>query len=156
MLFNVCFLIYNVNVILAKPVGAYRPPGSRGHGEQIERKSLESLSSRFKASRTHVPGSTPNGFKNSTNGNGFNNGNYRKKKNEVEFNAPIVPVEPPSTVGSLGKDPEKRIKALKKKLKQIEELKMKIAQGETVEVNQLKKLETESDILNELKELTLS
>jgi hypothetical protein len=55
----------------------------------------------------------------------------------------------------LGKDPEKRIKVLQKKLKQIGEIRMKIAAGQKVELTQMQKIEAEDDIIKELKELTL-
>ena len=84
-------------------------------------------------------------------------GNSKAKKGkavQAEVSSPTVGV----TNGQgllLGKDPEKRIKVLQKKLKQIGEIRMKLAAGQNVELTQMQKLETEDDIINELKELTL-
>lgn len=55
-------------------------------------------------------------------------------------------------------DPEKdkKIKNLRKKLKQIEDLKAKQSEGKILEKNQLDKLTTEKDLLKELKDLQIS
>ncbi|XP_019857196.1 PREDICTED: eukaryotic translation initiation factor 2A-like isoform X2 [Amphimedon queenslandica] len=52
-------------------------------------------------------------------------------------------------------DNEKRIKALRKKLRQIDLLKEQVKEGKTLEANQLEKLKTESSIIEEIKELEL-
>jgi translation initiation factor 2A len=50
-------------------------------------------------------------------------------------------------------DTEKKIKNLRKKLTQINELKQRQAQGEKLEKNQLDKLQSEREIVDELKKL---
>lgn len=50
----------------------------------------------------------------------------------------------------MNKDPEKRIKTLKKKLKQIEEIKERVSAGESVELTQIQKLDSEGTILKEV------
>ena len=56
----------------------------------------------------------------------------------------------PASTGLVNKDPEKRIKALKKKLKQIEEIRERIKSGEQVELTQMQKLDSEASILKEV------
>ena len=53
-------------------------------------------------------------------------------------------------VTSAEKGPEKRIKAIQKKLKQIGDIKMKIAAGEVVELTQVQKLATEATLQQEV------
>ncbi|XP_072034622.1 uncharacterized protein [Amphiura filiformis] len=48
---------------------------------------------------------------------------------------------------------EKKLKSLKKKLAQIEALKKRIEQGEKLEQNQLKKIETEGELKEEIEHL---
>jgi translation initiation factor 2A len=48
---------------------------------------------------------------------------------------------------------EKRVKNLRKKIKQLDEIKTKKAAGQTLEPEQIKKLETEASLLAELREL---
>ena len=55
-----------------------------------------------------------------------------------------------TSAGLVGKDPEKRIKLLKKKLKQIGDIRMRVAAGETVEMTQMQKLDSENEILKEV------
>lgn len=54
-----------------------------------------------------------------------------------------------------GEDPEKKLKNLKKKLQQIDELRKKQAAGEKLEKNQLDKIKAESEILAEIKKLNI-
>jgi translation initiation factor 2A len=55
----------------------------------------------------------------------------------------------------VSKDPEKRIKVLKKKLKQIEDIKARVSAGEQVELTQIQKLDSEATILKEVLDIFL-
>ena len=61
----------------------------------------------------------------------------------------------PVSTGLVSKDPEKRIKVLKKKLKQIQEIREKLDIGEHVELTQIQKLEAEAEILKEVSQCFL-
>ncbi|XP_071950357.1 uncharacterized protein [Antedon mediterranea] len=63
-----------------------------------------------------------------------------------------VQVVAPSVTSTADQD-EKKMRNLQKKLKKIEELKVKKEAGEKLESNQLKKIETESDVLEEIEHL---
>ena len=65
-------------------------------------------------------------------------------------NKAVVIVPPPAPIASVDKGPEKRIKAIQKKLKQIGDIKMKIAAGEIVELTQVQKLSTEAALQQEV------
>lgn len=70
--------------------------------------------------------------------------------------AASTPVPPPAAATTpASSDPEKKIKNIKKKLKQISDIKAKIDKGEAVELTQKQKLETEEALLKELKELEI-
>ena len=51
---------------------------------------------------------------------------------------------------------EKKIKTVNKKIRQIKDLKERRAAGEVLELTQLKKIDTEFELLKELKELSLA
>jgi translation initiation factor 2A len=57
--------------------------------------------------------------------------------------------------GGGGDIAEKKIRNLKKKLRQIEQLKQQQAEGGTLELNQLEKIKTEESILAEIEKLEL-
>ncbi|XP_064394143.1 eukaryotic translation initiation factor 2A-like [Halichondria panicea] len=59
-------------------------------------------------------------------------------------------------VGSGKSDSEKKLKNLRKKLTQIEQLKQQQAEGKQLETNQIEKIKTEQSILEEIEKLTLS
>ena len=50
---------------------------------------------------------------------------------------------------------EKKVRNLKKKLHQIEKLKGQVAQGKTLEKNQMDKIASENDLIEEIKRLEL-
>ena len=64
-----------------------------------------------------------------------------------------VPVSPEPTVTSPGGPQDKKIRALLKKLRAIDELKMRRAGGEKLEGTQVKKMETEDGVRRELEGL---
>ena len=70
-----------------------------------------------------------------------------------------VPGSKPSTpqakpvANTAASEPEKKIKTIKKKLKQIDEIKAKIQNGEQVELTQKQKVDTEAALLKELADL---
>ena len=72
--------------------------------------------------------------------------------NNKPTSTPSISQPPPASTSS---DPEKKIKNIKKKLKQISDIKAKIEKGEAVELTQKQKLATEEALLKELKELEI-
>jgi len=63
---------------------------------------------------------------------------------------------PPPAAGPLSaEEKEKKAKGINKKLKAIQEIKTKQASGQKLEPEQLKKLETESELVEELRKLTV-
>lgn len=64
------------------------------------------------------------------------------------------PVPLAATTGGVTEDPEKRIRNLNKKLRQIEELKALRSKGEFLQANQLEKLAAEASVLGEIEALT--
>ena len=128
-------------------MGAYRPPGARSLNDSVaERATLASLSSNLKSSRS-IPG--------------LNKGNIKfsdkKGSRGNKFTKSQPPPKPASentaSTGLVNKDPEKRIKVLKKKLKQIEDIKARVSGGEQVELTQIQKLDSEATILKEVLDL---
>ncbi|EPY50467.1 translation initiation factor eIF2A [Schizosaccharomyces cryophilus OY26] len=124
-----------------KPTGAYRPPGARGQASTFSyrREELDVLSSNStsKSQATPrqrvVPGAAPVVDKNN-------------KKNKT--NGQKVAPEPPTEVSD-----EKKIRSLCKKLRAIDDLKARLEKNEKLEATQVKKVESEGKVLEELKAL---
>ncbi|EEB08626.1 translation initiation factor eIF2A [Schizosaccharomyces japonicus yFS275] len=126
-----------------KATGAYRPPGARGQVSSVSQRMREldvlgsSASSKpysVKKERV-VPGATPIVEK--------KNGKQKKQNNGTKAGA-----NAPAEVSD-----EKKIRSLCKKLRAIDELKARLANGEKLEVTQIKKIETEPKVLADLKAL---
>eukprot|EP00603_Paraphysomonas_imperforata_P006993 CAMPEP_0114415412 /NCGR_PEP_ID=MMETSP0103-20121206/1897_1 /TAXON_ID=37642 ORGANISM="Paraphysomonas imperforata, Strain PA2" /NCGR_SAMPLE_ID=MMETSP0103 /ASSEMBLY_ACC=CAM_ASM_000201 /LENGTH=636 /DNA_ID=CAMNT_0001583597 /DNA_START=45 /DNA_END=1956 /DNA_ORIENTATION=+ len=161
-------------------VAAYRPPGSSGalsemmrrssgpkgkvvggsvstnNGGSGQQKSVEKFVP--SAARRPIPGlpptavmeATSSGSKNSRKRNKGGNKSAEAGKGEKQGKAPVLSVEEKKVEEVVVVDKEKKIKNLRKKLKQVTELKGKQASGENMNPDQLKKIETEGDILKEL------
>ncbi|OCF36320.1 translation initiation factor 2A [Kwoniella heveanensis BCC8398] len=162
----------------SKPAGAYRPPGARGTlaSDAYTRREDDGPSSGSGASTPtpmfrggkpagrYIPGAPPPG---SAPRPEQNNDEKRKrtrkrtgKDKEDEKIAEAVgqlavkqpEPEPQPTAAAEGGDDAtaKKIRNLTKKLKAIEELKMRLAGGEVLEKTQLKKIEGESQVRSEI------
>ncbi|WBW70736.1 translation initiation factor eIF2A [Schizosaccharomyces osmophilus] len=126
-----------------KPTGAYRPPGARGQASTFsyKREELDVLSSNS-ASKLQatprqrvVPGAAPVPEKNS-------------KKNKSNNSQKAAPQQPPAEASD-----EKKIRSLCKKLRAIDDLKARLDKNEELEATQVKKVESEGKVLEELKAL---
>lgn len=159
----------------SKPVGAYRPPGARGTatpsiykredegGAASQPSSNGSGAVYIPGARTprsrNVPGAPPGSGK--PNGNANGNEGKGKKGKKPNANAAATPVSAPATpvvevanpVDNDADATQKKIRNLNKKLKAIVDLKDRRNKGETLEATQLKKIEGETAILQELRAL---
>ena len=63
----------------------------------------------------------------------------------------LLKKDPPQASG----DKDKKMKKIKKSLQAIEKLKLKKANGEQLEINQLQKIDTEEQLKKELEQLAL-
>lgn len=156
-----------------KPSGAYRPPHARNSGSsartslyQKELQSSSSLSgSNGNGARTRVvPGAAPVDNTPKESKSAAKNRKKREaKKQQQEEEKPAA--SPANSVESIKKEndnsgsgviggvsslEEKKIRSLLKKLRAIETLKMKQANGETLEDTQVSKIKKEDDIRKEL------
>jgi translation initiation factor 2A len=136
-----------------KPVGAYRPPGARGGAsfklhDDVEVQPQTTLTNLAQAQKStpFVPiGGEPEKLSKSA----IKNLKKKEKKKQEAANASgnqevveqqvaaVAIAEPPSAV-----EVEKKIRAVKKKIRQIEELKERQAGGETLEKTQIQKIES--------------
>jgi translation initiation factor 2A len=149
-----------------KPTGAYRPPHARGTAIPVAFKREDEGGVPYTNGLTApkvrvVPGLGP--VENKEDKKTRN----RKKKEKTEKPPskeiaevvdPVSVPEPPATPpvpesSSLSADDGKRQRALLKKLRAIEELRLRQASGEKLEKTQLQKMEKETEILHELKKL---
>lgn len=76
-----------------------------------------------------------------------------KQQDETEKEPPVVSNVEIKLTGDLETD--KKIKNIKKKLDAIEKLKAQKAQGKALEINQVTKINTENELLEELRQLQL-
>eukprot|EP01036_Dinobryon_divergens_P027604 gene27604-36406_t len=104
----------------------------------------------------------------STNNNNNNNNNNANKKAPADAAPPgkgPAPAQKPAVEVDVkltaavdkvlaAEEKEKRVKAIKKKLKQLDEIKAKVAENQPIDADQRKKLDNEAALLNELKELS--
>ncbi|KAH8084085.1 eukaryotic translation initiation factor eIF2A-domain-containing protein [Filobasidium floriforme] len=162
----------------SKPVGAYRPPGARGTatpsiykredegGAAVMPSANGSGAIYVPGTRTprsrNIPGAPPGAAK--PNGNEGKGKKNKKNGAATGGNAtpaasapstPAVEVPPPIADGDADAT-QKKIRNLNKKLKAIVDLKERKAKGEVLEATQLKKIEGETAILQELKTLESS
>ena len=78
------------------------------------------------------------------------NGTTKTPPDVLQTEAPVIDVNSP---GGGGSPQDKKIRALLKKLRAIDDLKMRRAGGEKLEGTQIKKMGTENDVRRELEEL---
>ncbi|WVO14696.1 hypothetical protein L204_102334 [Cryptococcus depauperatus] len=137
--------------------GAYRPPGARNRPES------ESTPFRAPIVRTPrvIPGAgtrVPLGAPQTANGNGDDKKKRQRKRigkdDKKEDEVPVLEVAIPEVKEEAAEDAvAKKIRNLMKKLKAIDELKVKQANGEDLEKTQLKKIEREGQVRSEIKTL---
>ncbi|KAI9594721.1 eukaryotic translation initiation factor eIF2A-domain-containing protein [Syncephalis fuscata] len=152
-----------------KPVGVYRPPGARaaavpglskpgastsklipgaapketeGSGSKSASKSKKKKDGKKKA---ETPKSAPE-----TNGNGKPSGSGSNDKKSPEPAAAAAASPTPAAPKRQLTEAEKKIKGIQRKLKQIAELKERVARGEQLELTQIKKIDTEASLQEEL------
>lgn len=130
-----------------KTGGAYVPPHARnrpGAPVHVAPTSLYELEQASNGSSRQVPGATgrtiPGAAPSSKSGKKKNGKAEEEPLPSISFTAPANPEE-------------KRIRALLKKLRAIQELKVRRAKGEKLEETQVKKITTEKEILQELTSL---
>ncbi|KAJ9086562.1 hypothetical protein DSO57_1002689 [Entomophthora muscae] len=114
--------------VASKPAGAYRPPHARNAPEKVGLPSGASTDSKAKNSTKNTKSKLPPGA------------------------APVEVVAKPAV------DPEiaqKRVRALQKKLKQINALVEKVANGEKLDADQVSKINQKADVLQELESLSI-
>ncbi|WVQ78662.1 hypothetical protein IAT38_000749 [Cryptococcus sp. DSM 104549] len=154
----------------AKPAGAYRPPGARGREEDPSAGSGSGSGTTtplFRGGKPQgryipgaPPGSAPRGPPGAApgSGGGQQGGDDKKKRQrkrggkekEEEVEVPVKEVEK-LEVADEGEDAgAKKVRNLMKKLKAIDELKAKLAKGEVLEKTQLKKIESEAQVKQEI------
>ncbi|KAK4686187.1 translation initiation factor 2A, partial [Tremellales sp. Uapishka_1] len=159
----------------AKPAGAYRPPGARGAlaPDIFKQRDDDSSPSSTSGASTpltpsapgfrggkpagrYIPGAPPPGSapvveekkKKTRTKNG-------KKEKSVEESLETLKVEEPVVAETNGEEEavQKKIRNLTKKLKAIDELKMRRDSGEALEKTQLKKIDAESAVKAEISSL---
>ncbi|KAI8058527.1 hypothetical protein BDF22DRAFT_666368 [Syncephalis plumigaleata] len=155
----------------SKPVGVYRPPGARamaasglgkGDGTSTSRtvpgaapketeaststKNKKKKDGKKKAETTKTVSDTNGG---SSSSNKAANG---KKPQDTTSAAAAASTSTPVAVQPkrVLSEAEKKVKAIQRKLKQIAELKERKMRGESLELTQLKKIETEASLQDEL------
>ncbi|CCH42451.1 Eukaryotic translation initiation factor 2A [Wickerhamomyces ciferrii] len=156
-----------------KPKGAYRPPHQRNGNSSSTPQSLyqKEISSNLSGTsyqpptRTKlIPGAPKPVEKESKSAAKNRKKRENKQKENSQESTPTLQTPPPSQpqqpqhqesliVGGTQSLEEKKIRGLLKKLRAIEALKMKQAQGETLEDTQVLKIQTEDKIRSELSSL---
>lgn len=79
--------------------------------------------------------------------------NKQSKQQQTPASAPAVAVVPPESPNANNTTQDKRVRGLLKKLRAIDELKMRLASGEKLEDTQMKKIQTEESVRKELEAL---
>ena len=165
-----------------RPTGTYRPPGARGQGTPDIFKRVDEGGSGLDSSPAKVPGASNGTYqapgrntKRSVPGAPGAAPQQQQQQRQASSNkkkggnkGPATngaTVEPPTPAVTLTAGPqevggqpqaggvEKKIRNLNKKLKAIEELKLRQASGEKLEMTQIQKIQSENDIRNELAQL---
>ncbi|EDO39938.1 predicted protein [Nematostella vectensis] len=138
----------------SKPSGAYVPPHLRGAGAKkpaIKIHEDELPQNLKKAQENESKAAAKNRKKREAKARSKQEEENQPTSQVVE-NAPLSPSAPAAAVSG---DNEKKIRNLKKKLRQIEELKTQQKAGKQLEVNQLEKLKNEDALLKEIKALEI-
>ncbi|XP_063686022.1 eukaryotic translation initiation factor 2A-like [Bolinopsis microptera] len=127
---------------------AYRPPGSRQGPAAATRSLLPNVQG-----GVYKPGSDAQRNQPSRQAQK----NQRKRENRAkQIEDEKVPAPTMQDLQSTIVDErEKKVRNLKKKLHQIEKLKGQVAQGKTLEKNQMDKIASENDLIEEIKRLEL-
>lgn len=110
--------------------------------------------------RRAIPGMAPPGAAPSSTTTAATSGGGGGKKGPPSVSTSSAKAAPaPTATSGDSEDPaitkEKRVKALKKKLKQIDELKAKLSEGKSADSEQKKKLDSEAELLAELRSLEI-
>ncbi|KAI8816782.1 eukaryotic translation initiation factor eIF2A-domain-containing protein [Fimicolochytrium jonesii] len=149
----------------AKPMGVYRPPGARGPTPSL-------FTDRTSTPPSDGPGRQANGgggggvpgmpARQDSNNNASKTANKNKKKRDAKKKEDALPAAPeaPAFIPAVAGASEEAIAALQKKqkvaakkLKQIVDIKQKLAAGEKMELTQIKKAEGEAAVKQELDDL---
>ena len=77
----------------------------------------------------------------------------KAKQNEEQHAKPAPPMQ--DLQSTIVDETEKKIRNLKKKLNQIEKLKAQVSAGKALEKNQMDKIATENEIIEEIKRLEI-
>ena len=156
----------------AEPVEEYLPPGAAPGGgvalppgadnERLSKSAAKNKKKREAAKKaredgpdTAVPANAPTG-PNANRGRGKNNGspvNNTNKASPAPAAAPAPATAPAAAPAAAAVDPsaqDKKIRGLLKKIRAIDELKMRLAGGEKLEDTQMKKIQTEDAVRKEL------
>ncbi|KAL5267555.1 hypothetical protein ACHWQZ_G004555 [Mnemiopsis leidyi] len=135
--------------IAASKPQAYRPPGSRGKPAAATRSLLPNVND-----GVYKPGSDAS--RNQPSKQAMKN--QRKRENKAKQNEEQN-AKPEPTMQDLQStivdEKEKKIRNLKKKLNQIEKLKAQVSAGKALEKNQMDKIATENEIIEEIKRLEI-
>ncbi|KAJ5555531.1 Eukaryotic translation initiation factor subunit eIF2A [Penicillium sp. DV-2018c] len=146
----------------AEPVEEYLPPGAAPGGgvalpsENLSKSAAKNKKKREAAKKAREEGeTTPSG--NSTGPSPDRNRNRGNGKNPVVNGNSVAkapaPAPAPEPTPVPGEDPsaqDKKIRGLLKKIRAIDELKMRLAGGEKLEDTQMKKIQTEDAVRKEL------
>lgn len=123
-----------------KEAGELAPPTGPQQGQRLQpspdRRENRSKSRNRNRAESNVNGST---------------GGANKPGKPAAAPAPAAPASPAATESNSSQD--KRIRGLLKKLRAIDELKMRLASGEKLEDTQMKKIQTEDSVRKELEGL---
>jgi translation initiation factor 2A len=129
-----------------------RPPGARGIVSSFKLHDEDELPENKKSDAGNPPSKAA-----------LKNKKRRDKKKDSEAEASYVPAASGQTAAKSASadpvsDPEtaKKVRKLKDKLAQISKLKALQKEGKPLELNQLDKIKTEKDVLNELQSLQLN
>ncbi|KAJ2159847.1 hypothetical protein GGF46_002738 [Coemansia sp. RSA 552] len=151
-----------------KPAGAYRPPHARNRPSPADSESPRSLSDMAErkvfgaaGGRRAVPGATPKvpvGAGPEMAAKANEKKRNRKKARDTAAEQPPAPSDRPQPVAPnpvhTEADALKRMRMLKKKIGQIEALATRRDAGESLEINQLAKIESRPQIEAEIADLT--
>eukprot|EP00794_Sanderia_malayensis_P011342 gene11342-12525_t len=133
-------------VITSKPLTtpakapAYRPPSARASGKESIK--LHELEPAENMKQQELSGSALK--------------NKKKREAKIKPEAQQQPTSSEPNIGTTVTETEKKIRGLKKKLRQVQDLKAKQKEGKKLEKNQIDKINSEKDILLEIRELELN
>eukprot|EP00795_Rhopilema_esculentum_P016937 gene16937-8426_t len=160
-----CSIVMMINNEFEEPRGRARKyeksfAAQRLQNWQIPKKFKELLL--FKANRTFLPNQhedepAQNAKQAELSGAALKNKKKREAKVKQSEPSHQIPAstQQQQAAGAPMTENEKKIKNLKKKLRQIEELKQKQKEGKTLEKNQLDKIKVEKELVLEIRELEL-